>query len=300
MRILIVMSFLNEEEHLPIALEALAGQTRQPDSLVLVDDGSTDRSAEIASAFAATHEYAKLLHRPKRPPMRDRMLQAHEVQAFQWGLGQLDEEWDVVAKFDADIQLTNGALAELERRLQDDPSIGIAGFKLSRIEPDGRRVLERCPDWHARGPTKFYRRQCWEAIAPLPPIVGWETTDEARARMLGWRTVGFRAASGDPVHLRRTGSYDGVLRGYRRAGLAAYAYGAHPLHVCAAGASRLADPPRVLCGLNYLLGWAMAGIRRVPRAEPAARAFTRREDLRRLRGRVSLRSARRDAARHFA
>jgi biofilm PGA synthesis N-glycosyltransferase PgaC len=284
MRILIVMSFLNEEDFLPRSLAALDAQTRKPDSLLLVDDGSTDRSADIAARFAAAHPYATALSRPKRPALRDRMAQAHELQAFQWAVEHYSEPWDLVAKFDADIQLSPGALAELEQQMQRSASIGIAGFKLSRVEPDGTQVLERCPDWHVRGPAKFYRRRCWEAISPLEPILGWDTIDEVRARMLGWQTVSFRPASGDPLHLRRTGSYDGLLRGYRRAGLAAYAYGAHPLYVLGSGVARLADRPRLFCGVNYLAGWTLAAARRVPRAEPKARAYMRRENMRRLIG----------------
>jgi hypothetical protein len=47
-----------------------------------------------------------LLRRPARPPQRDRLATAAELRSFQWALDQLDEEWDVVAKLDADIELT--------------------------------------------------------------------------------------------------------------------------------------------------------------------------------------------------
>ncbi len=105
--------------------------------------------------------------------------------------------------------------------------------------------------------------------------------------MHGWRTASFPIPSGDPIHLRRMGSHDGLLRGYRRAGLAAFAYGAHPLHVLAAGVNRMCDRPLLLCGLNYLVGWALAALRRVPRAEVELRRFVRREDRRRLLGLAS-------------
>jgi CDP-glycerol glycerophosphotransferase len=52
-RIALVMPFLGEEAFLPRALASVAAQTRGPDCLVLVDDGSSDRSHEIAASFAA-------------------------------------------------------------------------------------------------------------------------------------------------------------------------------------------------------------------------------------------------------
>jgi hypothetical protein len=284
MRVGIVIPFLDEERFLPEVLDAVAGQTRLPDALLLIDDGSRDGSAEIAAGFAAKHPFASLHRRPRRPVLSDRMVHAHELRAFQWALERMPLDWDVAAKLDADVRLTPDALAEMERRLVSDPELGIAGTYLRQLEADGRTVPHRCPEGHVEGATKFYRRACWDDISPVPPILGWDTLDEVRARMRGWRTQSFSVPSGSPLHLRRTASHDGVLRGFRRMGLAAYAYGAHPAHVLAATAARLGDRPRGLCALNYLAGWALAAVRPVPRAEPEARAFVRRENLRRLRG----------------
>jgi biofilm PGA synthesis N-glycosyltransferase PgaC len=282
-RLVLVVPFLNEERFLPEVLGSVAAQTRPPDTLVLVDDGSTDRSFEIASAFAARHRYARVLRRPPRPPKRDRMVGANELKAFTWALRQLEPDWEVAGKLDADLRLTPECLAEIERRMVADPALGMAGAFLDQLDDQGQPTRHLCPEWHVEGGTSFYRRACWNAIAPLPAILGWDTIDEVRARMSGWRTQSFTIPSGNPLHLRRTGSHDGVLRGFRRAGLAAYAYGAHPAHVFAAAAVRLRERPRVLCSLHYLAGWAIAAARRVPRAEPEARAFVRDENLRRLR-----------------
>jgi glycosyltransferase involved in cell wall biosynthesis len=279
MFVLVVVPFLDEEEYLPHLLASLAAQERPPDRLVLVDDGSSDASPEQAAAFAASHPWAMLLRRPRRPPERDRMVSAHELRAFQWALDRVDEPWDVAGKLDADLRPPPDLVAELVRRFGEDPLLGIAGTRLR--EEDGRR--QRCPDGHVEGATSFYRRECWESIAPLPPILGWDTIDEVRARMRGWHTETFDIPGGDTVHLRPMGSHDGLLRGYRRAGLAAYAYGAHPAHVMAGTLARMRGRPRVLGGLHYLAGWTLAAIRRAPRAEPDLRRQVRRENVARLR-----------------
>jgi biofilm PGA synthesis N-glycosyltransferase PgaC len=288
MQLAVVVPFLNEEEHLESLLASVASQQRPPDQLVLVDDGSSDRSPELAAAFARDHAYATLLHRPRRPPERDRMLRAPELRAFEWGLART-RDWDVAAKLDADLQLSPDLFAEIERRFEADPRLGIAGAYLSALDADGRPRRQRCPADHVEGENTFYRWACLQAIAPLPPILGWDTIDEVRARMAGWRTASFAMPSGDPLHLRRMGSHDGVMRGFRRAGLAAWVYGAHPLHVLGAGVARMVERPRLLCGLHYLTGWAMAAARRVPRAEPELRRFVRDEHRRRLRGLLAAR-----------
>lgn len=281
--LLAILSFLNEEEHLPQVLDAMASQTRKPDRLVLVDDGSTDGSISIAHKFARRNAWASVLQRPTRSRSRDRLSTGAPVRAFQWALTKVDETYDVVAKIDADTRFTPRSLETVLAVLEADPSLGIVGPFLSIVSPKGRLERERCAPDHVRGPARFYRRQCWDEIAPLPEIVGWDSIDEIRARMRGWKTASFAAPDGDPVHLRPVGAHDGAMRGFRRRGLAAYAYGAHPLFVVLGAAARMRDRPRVIGGLAYLAGWGKAALNRAPRAEPELRSYARREQLGKLR-----------------
>ncbi len=272
--------FLNEGDLLPRMLKTLARQTRPPELLLLVDDGSEDHSGALAAAFAREHPYARLLERPRRAPSGDRLAQAAELTAFQWALEQLEEQCDVVAKLDADLELPTDFFARIMSALESNPQLGIAGAQLTA--PGAVAVPEYSQPWHVRGATKFYRVSCWEAIAPLPPILGWDTIDETRAAMSGWdvRTVPF--GDDKPLHLRPTGTYDGAVRGYRRRGAAAWGYGAHPLNVLASALVRMRHRPRLLGGLAYLGGWLGAVLQRAPRAEPPARRYLQREQLRRL------------------
>lgn len=288
MVIFVIVPFLNEEQYLPALLESLSRQTRLPDRLVLVDDGSTDGSPVIAREFAHRHRYVRALHRPPRPAARDRLASASEWAAWQWALSQSGEEGDLLVKLDADLRLPPRFFEEMERQFCDDPMLGLAGAHLSTVGADGIARRERNAADHVRGATKFYRAECYREISPIPQILGWDTIDEVATRLHGWRTANVAVPGGDPVHLRMTGTYDGRLRGYRRRGVAAYGYGAHPLYVFVAGLRRMTERPYILAGVNYMLGWARCWIRRSPRASPEVRAFVRREHLRNLRQRMPL------------
>jgi biofilm PGA synthesis N-glycosyltransferase PgaC len=278
----VVVVFLNEEAHLPRLLASIADQTRSPDRLLLVDDGSVDASLRLARAFADKHPYARPLERPRRSGESDRLASASELRAFQWAVAQLQEPYDVVAKLDGDLELTPEFFERIVAALEADRKLGIAGASLSVAGPDGRWRREQSAPWHVRGATKFYRRECYEQVVPLPPILGWDTIDEARARMHGWRVAVVPLPDGDARHLRTTGSYDGLLRGFRRRGVAAWGYGAHPLNVVLSALVRMRERPRVLGGLAYVWGWLDAAVHGMPRAEPKVVAFVRREQLRRI------------------
>lgn len=286
-RLVVVVPFLDEAQHLPRFLASMAAQTRQPDRLVLVDDGSTDGSGEIAAAFATQYPFAMALGRPPRVRRRDRLATADELRAFQWGITQAGEPFDVVAKLDGDLELTPGTIEEIMRMLTLDPGLGMAGSYLSEEDPaSGARRRLRIRAEHVHGATKFYRRECYEDIAPVPAIMGWDTMDEVKARMRGWRTQSFALIGGDPLHMRPRSSYDGVGRGFRRSGEGSYALGDHPLHVLLYAGRHVVDTPGPSGALNYLAGWGGAALRRFPRAEPDVREHIRRDELRRIRLRL--------------
>ena len=282
MRLAVVIPFLDEARLLPELLASIAAQTRPPDRLLLVDDGSRDRSPDLAAAFAREHEYARLERRPVRAPSRDRLEGAHELRAFEWALAALEEAWDVVAKLDADLRLAPGTFASIVARFEADPRLGIAGPRLLSIDEHGRDVSHRTRPEHVEGAARFYRRACLEAIQPIPPILGWDTIDEVRARMRGWHTAGGSAGEEPVLHLRPMGAHGGALRAFRRWGVCAYGYGEHPLHVLLVAGRGMRERPVVFGGLSYLSGWLLAALRRAPRAEPELRAYVRRDQLRRI------------------
>jgi poly-beta-1,6-N-acetyl-D-glucosamine synthase len=282
LKLAVVVCFLNEAKHLPRLLSSIAAQTQCPEQMLLIDDGSRDSSHEIAAAFAREHSWAKALRRPIRPHSSDRLASAAELLAFQWGLERVEEPWDIVVKLDGDLHLHAELLEAVRRRFSSRPQLGITGPYLSTLQSDGSLLREQHPVEHVRGPTKFYRRTCYQQIAPVPPILGWDTIDELRARSKGWTTESFSMPDADCIHLRPTGEHDGRLRSFRRWGRCAWAYGAHPVWVLLGSIYRMREQPHLLGGLNYLWGWLTAAARRYPRADPALRAYTRHEDLARL------------------
>ena len=280
--IAIIVSFLNEAGYLPTFLASIERQTRRPDVLLLVDDGSTDGSGAMAEEFAARHEMARALKRPPRAAESDRLATAGELKSFEWARAQLEQPYDIVVKMDADLELMPSHIETVEAAFGADPKLGIAGSHLSMVLPDGSVEREKRAVYHVRGPNKFYRRECLEQIEPIEAILGWDTIDDVKARMVGWRTTSVEIPGGDSIHLRPTGTHDGSLRGYARWGQCAFAIGTPLPAVLAGGAFRMTHRPRVLGGFAYIYGWFRSIVRRDPRAEAPVRRYYRGEQYRRM------------------
>lgn len=286
MKIAMVVVFLDEEQYLPTLLDSVAAQSRPPDRLILVDDGSTDGSAEWAERFAERHHWVDVQRRPTRGPERDRLASASVWTGFQSAVEHLDaEDYDVVAKVDADLALTPRLLEEIEARFSADPTLGLTGPYLSELDAVGRRKRLRWRPEHVGGATKFYRRECYDDVYPLPALLNLDMVDEVKARARGWRTQSFEASAGDPVHLRPHGTRDGTLRGFRRWGRGDYVSGSHPLLVLFVGLQRLREQPPVIGSLNYFAGYALAALRRSPRWDVELRVRHRHEQIARVRQR---------------
>ena len=282
MKLAVIVPFRNEAGYLPRLLASIERQTRVPDRLLLVDDGSSDHSGDLATAFAAVNRYAVALSRPQRPKEADRLSGAAELRSFEWAVAQLDEGFDVIAKLDADLELNPLHFERILDEMRADPTLGLAGICLSDVLADGSAVRQPAPRRHVRGATKFYRCDCYEQIRPVPAHLGWDMIDEVKARQAGWRTESFELPDGDTLHLRPTGQYDGRLRAYRRWGECAWGYGAHPVFALLSAVKRVGWRPYFVGGVLYAAGYWGAAWRGKPRAEPEVRAFVRREEARQV------------------
>ncbi len=68
MRVAVISAVYNEEKHIGRMIEALLAQTRRPDGVFFVDDGSQDGTAEIIRRSAREHSFVTYLYQQRRGP----------------------------------------------------------------------------------------------------------------------------------------------------------------------------------------------------------------------------------------
>ncbi len=182
--LVIIIPAHNEEAYLSQCLDSFVRQHRHPDLLLLVDDGSTDRTAAIASEFAREHTWIQVVHKPSEGGHHPG---AKVVRCFQNGLKHLKEPFDFIGKFDADIVLPEDYFEKVLAAFAQDEKTGICSGLL--YVPSGDKwVYEPIADkTHVRGPVKCYSAACFKAIGGLRESIGWDTADTLLAKYHGYR-----------------------------------------------------------------------------------------------------------------
>lgn len=273
----------DEAEHLQRTVESVVAQTTKPARWVIVNDGSSDETGAIADAWAGRYSWISVVHRLDRGC---RQAGSGVVDCFYDGLRAVTVAWDYLVKLDADLVLGTDYFSQCLERFQGSPRLGIAGGGIYHAK-DGALVLERNPRFHVRGATKMYRRQCWLEIDGLMPVVGWDTIDEVRANMLGWETRTFDDLR--VVHLRPTGTADGVLRDLAKNGRANYVCGYHPLYLAAKVTKRVFRRPVLVGALSLVYGYLRARWERQERVRDRGFVrYLRRQQLKRLLGQPTI------------
>ncbi len=276
MKFIAITPARDEEGFLPRLIASMAAQTTKPARWIIIDDGSTDATAEILDRAAAEHPWIEVKHLPVG---RERLPGGESI-LMQFLPKEVWQNYAAILRIDADLSFKPDFIELLATEFTRDSKLGIVGATL--FEPEGSAWREiRSPGFHTRGAVKMYSRACFEAIGGLASGLGWDTLDEALAMMLGFKSRSFRHIRA--YHHRPQGSAGGYLKGNLAAGRAAYTVGYHPLFLMMRAGKRGRSWPPVIGGIYLLAGYVDGYLRRRQKlASPELVKFIRRQQMRRL------------------
>jgi poly-beta-1,6-N-acetyl-D-glucosamine synthase len=272
----------DEAANLTRLAESLAAQTTPPVEWIVVDDGSTDGTADVVRAVAAEHDWTHLLSsngvKTHAGPLEAGRRIGRDVIAFNTGVRALLTHPDILFKLDADVSVDPDFFERLLTAFEDDPRLGIAGGECLELE-EGEWRLQNVTGAHVRGATRGYRWACFEDVAPLTEQLGWDGIDEVKARLAGWET---RSVQGLAFrHHRRVGERDGAWSSYESQGATARFMGYRLSYLVVRSAFRMVRNPRAFA---MIVGWAKAARNQEPLYDDAdVRGYIRSEQrLRRI------------------
>lgn len=271
----------NEEALIHKVLDSVTAQTQPPLKWVIVDDGSTDRTAEMVKSYAARFPWIELVQRPRHV---DRNF-AGKVHAFNAGFERVQGlAYDVVGNLDADLSFDPEYFEFLMARFAEDPGLGVAGTPFTQ---DGGYDSARDSfegESYVAGGAQMFRAACFREIGGYIPNPGGGVDWIAvmTARMKGWKVQSF--ADKRFHHYRTLGTAEtSPLGAAFQYGERAYFLGGSPVWQSVRSLYRMARKPYVLGGIALFAGYSWAAVRRVKRpVSPEMMRFHRHEQMQKL------------------
>jgi len=280
MKYVLITPARNEEKFISKTLESVVAQTILPEKWIIVDDGSTDGTAEIVASYAKRYPWIEVLRR-EQCPNRNFAAKAH---AFNAGLAKLRSiSFDVIGNIDADISFERNYFEFLLGKFRDFPRLGVAGTPMREAKYDAVKD-SFYNESDVFGACQLFRRQCFEEVGGYTPIKwgGIDWLAVRAARLKGWQTKSFSEKAF--YHHRPMGATESnTLKARFDYGRKDYFLGNHPLWQVFRISFQLMKKPYVLGGIALLAGYLYSFASRIER--PVASEllkFHRREQLGRL------------------
>jgi glycosyltransferase involved in cell wall biosynthesis len=244
-RIAAVICAHNEQDTLPLVLEALQQQTQPLQQTIIVDDGSVDATREIVENF-----HAEVVQLPTHPESHAGTRQMAEK--FNVGLSRVNP-CAYILILGADDLLPNDYVERLVNRMEAEPRLVVASGQLIG-DPSHPDV--------PRGGGRLIQTRFWQQISEtrFPPLWCWEEYMVYKALQLGYATAGF-----PDVLFRRIRRQGRTLRKSVGDGKSMYALG-YCWEYCLLRCLKLfLQSPKRSIGLFY--GWLVAHLLRYKQAD---------------------------------
>jgi len=277
MKYYIVIPSYNEEALIPLTLQSLISQTVLPSKIVVVNDNSTDKTAEIVLEFAKENPFISLVNKTSEAI---HLPGSKVIQAFHKGFETLDSDYDIIVKLDADLIFPPNYFETVIKHFQSDSKIGMAGG-FCYIEKNGDWVLENLTDKdHIRGALKAYRKETFQQIGGLKPAMGWDTVDELLCKFYNWKVV--TDESLHVKHLKPTGANYNKTARYKQ-GEAFYTLG-YGFWITAIASAKLAMmKKKPFLFLDYIQGfWKAKSAKKTMLVNPEQAKFIKNYRLQKM------------------
>ena len=285
----------NEEPGIEQLIESILAQTHKPKEWVIVDDGSTDRTLEIARRYAAAWPFIHVVPRKKEKSVGHNW--AARVDAINYANSQLSSAmYDYIGILDADITFEPDYYQHVVERMSSQPQLGVAGGNLYERKDGKFQPRSGNRSFHVPGAVQLFRRDCYEKVGGLKAFRGGhdDTVAEITARMYGWRSLSFTDL---PFYHHRPTGITGttVLRARYSEGMTQYCVGYHPLFQLFNCLRRISGKPFVIAAAARFAGYWVTAIRGEKRhTSPEFVAYLHKEQMARVKS-MFWKSAAKDA-----
>lgn len=244
----------NEEKSLPKLAESIINQTITPRLWLIVNDNSTDHSAEILSNLETKYLWINVV--TSEGTKRD--LSFHYAKVVSEGLSLALEmssikkiSFKYIGLIDADMVLEKKFFEKIINRFEENPHLGIASGSTAYFEAN-KLVTEKGRENLPIGGLRVWRKECFIETGGFPISYSADSVSNVLAVLRGWDTKKFEDIVG--IQTRRTGSAEGLWKGYRTKGESDYYRDYHPVYILFKFVKYSFIPPFYI-GIAYIEGY---------------------------------------------
>ncbi len=183
MKVCVIIPVFNEQDFIKKSVKSLIDQTIKPAEVIYVNDNSTDNSKKIIKNLIGKCGWIRVIDHKS---FQEHVPGSKVIEAFNFGLKNLETQFDIICKFDGDIILPKNYIEKIIEIFNEKEKVGIAGGNLY-VQKNGKWIYENiAAKTHVRGPIKAYRAECFNDINALKSSIGWDTVDVLLAQKKGW------------------------------------------------------------------------------------------------------------------
>jgi len=280
---IIVTPAYNEKKYIGLTINSVLAQTVRPLLWVIVDDGSTDQTADIIKLYAAEHSWIRYVYRTKKA---GQSYYASNVYAIQEGIKYVQRlDYDFIAILDADISLPENYYQKIQEIFSCDLRLGIISGNC--VDKVGGKLKKHLYDRRSCAKAiMVFRRECFDQTGGFVPLKygGEDTCVCFMARKQGWKTWAFHELL--VIHNKPlgTGLSKNILKIRFRQGVGEFFLATHPLFMLLKSIRRcVKEPPHLIGGIARLMGFIYAHFMGQKRQIPDELVcYIRKEQLRRV------------------
>jgi glycosyltransferase involved in cell wall biosynthesis len=262
--VIIITPLKNEESSLCDVAKSVIRQTIAPKLWVIVDDGSTDGSANISRNLQSRFKWIKGINLPNHP--RDITFHYAYVccKGFDYAIQYCKTNniyIDYIVLLDADTILEVNYLKKIIIEFNNDPKLGIAsGIVHHNI--NGELKESNFNQNRPSGTGRVWRKDCFldtggYLVEPCP-----DSISNVKALSNDWKIKKFRNIVS--TETRQTCSAEGIWQGFKINGVNAYYLNKHPILILLSFCYYILNKPHYN-GLSFLYGYLIAALKRKER-----------------------------------
>lgn len=262
MKYAVIIPAKNEERDLTVTLEGITNQSLLPEVVLIIDNNSTDGTAEVIKEYANKYPYVLYLFDNKGKGYE---LGAPIVRLFNRGLEYLtqqDYQFEYIVKMDADVKLETDTFERINEYIHEEQHPPGILSCIPSLSLNGRIKQMISPEWHTNGQLKIYNLQCLDEIGGLKADLGWDCADNIQAMQKKWKTYVIPYLTYELS--RPVGRYS-LKKGAVRQGLGAYKLRHSILYVLLKMFHDMFRKPYVLFSLYYFYGYISGAFKRKKR-----------------------------------